>query len=264
MKIFSILTFTCLLFFTGCSSKPKIDSNGNYIKNDSIQSGKVIPADTYYTGTDSLYITLVGHGSLMFEYKGKIIHVDPYSDVADYSKLPKANLVLITHEHSDHFDINALDAIKAADTRFIMSKVCNDSLKYGEAVNNGDSTSFAGISIAVIPAYNIINKSPDGEFYHPYGRGNGYVLSFDNLRIYVAGDTENIPEMDVLKGTVDIAFIPKNLPYTMSDDMFIDAAKKVTPKVLYPYHMAEFDADKIGKALENTGIKIKVRPMVNK
>lgn len=232
--------------------------------NDKIQSGLEIPADKYVIGTDTLYVTLIGHGSLMFEYQGKIIHVDPYSSVADYSKLPKADLILITHEHADHLDETALKEIKKDETYFITSKVCNEILGYGEIVNNGETTKWNDIDIKAVPAYNIVHKRPDGELYHPKGRGNGYVLRFGEKLVYIAGDTENIPEMEQLKGKVEIAFLPKNLPYTMDDNKFIDAAKKVMPKYLYPYHMSEFKEGEIGEALADTGIKLRIRPMSNK
>lgn len=265
--LISVAVMLLTLGLVCCSSKAKSENKENNMENNSENItllGEVIPSDTYGEGDNTLHVTLVGHGSLMFEYKEKIIHVDPYSNVADYTKLPKADLILLTHEHADHLDQNALNEIKTTNTQFIMSKACNEILKYGEVVNNGDKTEFFDVKIDVVPAYNIVNKRPDGEYYHPKGRGNGYILYFEGTTVYVAGDTENIPEMDRLKGSIDIAFLPKNLPYTMSDDMFIDAAKKVMPKYLYPYHMSEFDNDKIGKALEGTDIKVEVRPMSNK
>lgn len=265
MKFTTTLLFcVCLILINGCSMKPKNVNIDGSADNDSIKSGKVIPMDSFRTKNGSLLVTLVGHGSVMFEHKGKIIHVDPYSEVADYSKLPKADLILITHEHYDHLDRNAIDSVKKADTRFIMSQACYDILEYGEVIGNGDSTVFEGIPISAVPAYNLVHKNPEGEFYHPKGRGNGYVLLFDGLRVYVAGDTENIPEMEGLRGSVDIAFFPKNLPYTMDDEMFAEAVKMVKPKYLYPYHMAEFNGTKINNLLNNKNIKILVRPMLNK
>ncbi len=262
----SVLLTILVLSMTACGNKNKSESEEQ--KTDdvveyTVLSGKAIPADTYGEGENLLYVTLVGHGSLMFEYRGKIIHVDPYSKIADYSKLPKADLILLTHEHADHMDQYAINLVKKDDTRFIMSQSCYDILKYGDVLSNGDITHFNNFIIATVPAYNIKNKRPDGEYYHPKGRGNGYTLHFEGTTVYVAGDTENIPEMESLKGSVDIAFLPKNLPYTMSDDMFIDAAKKVMPKHLYPYHMSEFDNNKISKALEGTDIKLEIRPMSN-
>lgn len=266
-KLFIVFLTVMSFSYIPCGNKNNQVMASNETKSGTTvkekQSGKVIPADSYDTGVDSLYVTLVGHGSLMFEYKGKIIQVDPYSSVANYSKLPKADLILITHEHADHLDQNAIDAVKKNDTKYIVSKICNEKLGYGNIIGNGDKVEWEGISIEAVPAYNIINKKPSGEHYHPKGQGNGYILTFDALHVYIAGDTENISEMDLLKGTIDIAFLPKNLPYTMSDEMFIDAAKKVSPRYLYPYHFSEFDETKINKALDGTNIKLVIRPMKN-
>lgn len=247
-----------------CSSDKKAQAaDANQIDTCAVAENAV-PFDVYDTNNGKLNVALLGHASLIFEYAGKTIYVDPYSAVADYSVLPKADLILLTHEHSDHLDKNAIDAIKKDDTRFIVSKVCNEQLGYGEIINNGDSANFENVHIQAIPAYNIVNKKDDGTFYHPKGRGNGYILTFGDKKVYVAGDTENIPEMDALKNSIYIAFLPKNLPYTMTDEMFVDAAKKVSPTYLYPYHMSEFDKDKIEKQLGDSKIEVLVRPMSQK
>lgn len=232
---------------------------GTYIP--AYSATKDISYDTYETSEGDLNIFVVGHASLLIEFKGKIIHVDPYSEVGDYSALPKADLVLLTHEHGDHLDEAAIQNIKKETTHFIVSKECSKILAYGEAVNNGDVTSFEGICIEVVPAYNIVNKNDEDEFYHPKGRGNGYILTFGDKKVYIAGDTENIPEMNRLKGSIYIAFLPKNMPYTMTDDMFVDAAKKVSPKHLYPYHFWELDTQKMEERLKDSGIELLVRPM---
>lgn len=265
MKKNLFLLLAIVFAFAACGNKSKTADSAktDETKTDSLMAQEYIKADVYETNKGPLKVTLVGHGSIMFEYNGQIIHVDPYSKVADYTKLPKADLIILTHEHGDHLDTVAINAVKKAETSYIVSKVCNEILGYGDVVSNGDHTHWSTLHIDVVPAYNIVNKKPDGEYYHPKGRGNGYIFTFGDKRVYVAGDTENIPEMDKLKDKIDIAFMPKNLPYTMTDDMFIDAAKKVMPKVLYPYHMSEFDQEKIGKALEGTGIKLEVRPMSN-
>ncbi|MDU1889382.1 MAG: MBL fold metallo-hydrolase [Dysgonomonas sp.] len=264
-KVLMLTTLAVSFMFISCGNKSNTTNMSE--TKDSVNMAKqeeYIKADVYETDKGELKVTLVGHGSVMFQYAGKTIQIDPYSNVTDYSKLPKADLIIITHEHGDHLDTMAIDAVKKADTHFIVSKVVNEILGYGDVINNIDKTEWSGIPIEAVPAYNIINKNPQGNFYHPKGRGNGYIFTFGDKKVYVAGDTENIPEMDTLKGQIDIAFLPKNLPYTMTDDMFVDAAKKVMPKVLYPYHMSEFDQEKIGKALDGTGIKLEVRPMMNK
>lgn len=263
MKKILLPIIATLFLFSACGGKTNSgNSDGKHADTLGVAE-EYIKSDIYETSGGKLNVTLIGHGSLMFGYQGKVVYVDPYSKVADYTKLPKADLILLTHEHSDHLDTIAIDAIKKADTHFIVSKVCNEILGYGDVIVNGDHSHWRSLHIDAVPAYNIVNKKPDGEAYHPKGRGNGYIIAFGNKRVYVAADTENIPEMDKLNGKIDIAFLPKNLPYTMTDEMFIDAAKKVSPKVLYPYHMSEFDQDKIGKALEGTGIQLEIRPMKN-
>lgn len=265
----NFIAFVVVVSSVSCNVKSKGISKDelNKMQKEQImlQTDKAIPSDSYQTSDGELKITLVGHASLIFEYQGKIIHVDPFSNVADYSLLPKADLILLTHEHHDHLDPEAIDKIKKVDTRFIMSKVCNDQLGIGEIINNGEDKSFEDVLIHAVPAYNIVNKNPEGGYFHPKGRGNGYVLTFGDKKVYIAGDTENIPEMELLKSeNIFIAFLPKNLPYTMNDDMFTDAVRKVLPTYLYPYHFSEFNKEKIEKALNDTNVKILVRPMSNK
>lgn len=261
----SLLLFTSIILFAfvACSGKSKKAETANSENNDLMIQSEYIKPDVYSTNNGELKVTLVGHASLIFEYAGKIIHVDPYSQIADYSRLPKADFIILTHEHGDHLDKAAIDAVKTDSTHFIVSETCNEILGYGDVMKNGDSLALACFTIDAVPAYNMVNKNPQGVFYHPKGRGNGYIFTFGDKKIYVAGDTENIPEMDKLKNSIYIAFLPKNLPYTMTDDMFIDAAKKIQPEILYPYHMSEFDQNKIGKVLDGYNIKLQIRPMKN-
>lgn len=252
MKKALIFIFTLALFFT-------VSAQG---KNLSVCE------HSYQTSLGKINIVLIGHGSLRIDFQDKDdvkhIYIDPYSAVGDYETMPKADLILLTHEHADHLDQSAINAIKKENTKFVVSESCNQILGYGTAISNGESFFFHNIDIEAVPAYNIKNVKPDGEAYHPKGRGNGYILIFQDFRVYVAADTENIPEMDSLKGTIDVAFLPKNLPYTMTDEMFVDAAKKISPKYLYPYHFSEFNKDKIEKELQDTGIQLIVCPMSSK
>lgn len=265
LVLFLIVLSTLLV---GCGNKSKENKGVDENNIDSLEQ-TYIKADIYETTSGPLKVTLVGHASVMFEFEGKVIHVDPYSQVADYSKLPKADLILITHEHADHLDTTAINLIKKGDTELICTKAVRDVLGYGKIMVNGEVSGWNSVFMVAVPAYNIVNKKSDGEAYHPMGRGNGYILTMADKRVYIAGDTENIPEMETFKGAVKglgdihIAFLPKNLPYTMTDDMFIDAAKMLQPHVLYPYHMSDFDEGKIGKALDGLGIELKVRPMKN-
>ncbi len=204
---------------------------------------------------DSFVIHFLGHASVMIEYSDKIIHIDPSSAQANYELLPPADLVLITHGHGDHYDLNALNNIKKESTEMICNQAVYDLETYKvqkTALKNGESCVKYGIEINAVPAYNIVNGS-----YHPKGIGNGYIIKFGEKRVYVAGDTESIPEMDNL-GEIDIAFIPMNLPYTMTPEMADEAAKKVNPDILYIYHYGKSDTAKIRSLLQDQDMEIRI------
>ncbi|MDR0676429.1 MAG: MBL fold metallo-hydrolase [Elusimicrobiota bacterium] len=234
---FLIILFLCSII--SCSKSDSID-----FENGVEENNFPILGDRYETDEEELFIDLLGHASIKILFNDKFIYVDPYGQIADYSILPKADLILITHEHRDHFDIDAINKIQKLNTKFITSQIVGDNLEVdAEVLNNGENTVWESIKIEAAPAYNLIHKNDIGEFFHPKGRGNGYVLSFNNFRLYIAGDTENIPEMADLKN-IKVAFLPKNIPYTMTDEMFVDAAKKVNPQFLYVYHNDPQDTNK--------------------
>ncbi len=224
------------------------------------QERKPPEQDTIKTETGDLTITFIGHGSLMFGYQGKVIHVDPVSREGDYSKMPKADLVLITHEHGDHLDPKALGLIRKDQTKVVLTKACAPKVPDGKIVKNGDVVTVDGFKIEAVPAYNIAHKRPDGQPFHPKGAGNGYVITFDKTRVYVAGDTENIPEMAELKD-IGIAFLPMNLPYTMTPEMVADAARMFQPRILYPYHYGETDPNVLVDLLKESKIEVRIRKM---
>jgi L-ascorbate metabolism protein UlaG (beta-lactamase superfamily) len=217
--------------------------------------------DVIKTSKGDLEITFIGHGSLMLKFGGKVIHVDPFSRLADYTKLPKADLVFITHEHQDHLDQVALLNITTTKTVVVLTEKCAEKLPGGIIMRNGDSRKVEGIGVEAVPAYNIVHKRDNGQPYHIKGIGNGYVLTFGDKRVYIAGDTENIPEMGRLK-RIDIAFLPMNLPYTMTPEMVADAARSFKPKVLYPYHYSDTDPSRIVELLkDNREIEVRIRRM---
>jgi L-ascorbate metabolism protein UlaG (beta-lactamase superfamily) len=207
-----------------------------------------------------LAITFVGHGTLMFGYNGLVIHVDPVGREADYSVMPKADLVLITHEHGDHLDPDALEKIKKGGTIIVLNRNSAKKCGHGLVMKNGDVKTVRGLKIEAVPAYNIVSKRDSGAPYHPQGNGNGYVVTFGDKRVYVAGDTENVPEMAKLKN-IDIAFLPMNLPYTMSPEMAADAARAFRPKVLYPYHYGNTEVQKITELLGEEDIEVRIRQL---
>jgi L-ascorbate metabolism protein UlaG (beta-lactamase superfamily) len=217
--------------------------------------------DVVTTSKGNLEITFIGHGSLMFTYKNIVIQVDPFSRLADYAGLPKANLILITHEHRDHLDPDALKNVRTDRTFVILTETCAAKISGGIVMKNGDVETVGGLTIEAIPAYNLVHMRSEGVPFHPKGIGNGYVVTFGDTRVYVAGDTENIPEMKNLK-KIDYAFLPMNLPYTMTPEMVADAAKAFKPKVLYPYHFGNTDTTQLVELMKGTPeVEVRVRKM---
>ncbi|GBU20431.1 hypothetical protein R80B4_00309 [Fibrobacteres bacterium R8-0-B4] len=218
--------------------------------------------ETVKTSKGDVEITCVGHASLILTFGGKVIHVDPWSAKADYAALPKADAVLITHQHSDHLDTAALKHILQKSTVCVTNAKTLETWKPESSIvlSNGQSTDLFGIHIDAVPAYNIKHKRPDtGIPFHPKGEGNGYILTIGDKKIYIAGDTENIPEMKALKG-IDVAFLPMNLPYTMTPEMVADAAKGFKPKILYPYHYGETKTSELVELLKGEkGVEVRIR-----
>ena len=219
------------------------------------------PPDTIKTSAGDLVITFIGHGSLLFTFGGTTIYVDPYSKLADYAKLPKADVILITHEHRDHLDPAAIEKVRTGKTTIVLTEAGAEQVSGGMVVKNGDVKAIKGMTVEAVPAYNIVSKRENGQPYHPKGVGNGYIITFGDKRVYVAGDTENIPEMKSLKN-IDIAFLPMNLPYTMTPEMVADAAKIFRPRVLYPYHTGETDVAKLSALMKDQKeIEVRIRSM---
>ena len=218
--------------------------------------------DVITTDIGDVKITFIGHATLMIKFGDKMIHIDPWTKLADYSMLPKADIILITHDHYDHLDVKAIDLIKKADTQIIFSKSCQGKIDGGMMMENGQTKDIAGVTIEAVPAYNLEHKRPDGQPFHPKGDGNGYILTFGKTRIYIAGDTENTPEMKALKN-INVAFLPMNLPYTMTPQMVADAVRAFKPKILYPYHYGDTDTGKLLvllKDFKETEIRIRKMP----
>ena len=202
-----------------------------------------------------LQITFIKHGSLLLQFDGHTIYIDPVSDYADYAKLPKADLILVTHEHGDHLDPRAIAKIEQPSTILIANAASQEKLGQGKVMKNGEQLQpLPWIDILAVPAY---NTTPGREKFHPRHRDNGYVLTLGGTRIYIAGDTEDIPEMKQLKN-IDIAFLPVNQPYTMTVPQAVHAAKMINPRILYPYHYGETAIEQLKKELEGQP-KIDVR-----
>lgn len=249
MRLPPILAFTAALTLFGASA----------LAQDAAQ-GAEPETMTFETSDGPLMVTPVGHGSLRFEYNDKVIHVDPYSDVADYSAQPKADWVWITHDHPDHYDPAALEAVQTETTQYIMDSTSAETFGGGDAVTvmqNGDETTADGVTVRAVPAYNLVQGPEPGTKFHPKGQYNGYVATFGDFTIYIAGDTECVPEMGNL-GNVDLAFVPINLPYTMPPEEAVGCIKVISPAVVVPYHQGEADPQVVADALEGSDIEVRV------
>lgn len=220
-------------------------------------------SDVVETSEGDLEMFFIGHGTLMFRFNDMVIHIDPTMREADYSSMPDADLILVTHQHGDHLDLNAINHILRGNTRIVMSQSCVDQLEDFKAMvmKNGDKRTLLGLDIEALPAYNIKHRRPGGDPYHPKGEGNAYILNFGDTRVLIGGDTENVPEIKAAEN-VDIAFLPMNLPYTMTPEMVADAARAIRPAILYPYHYGKTDPGLLVELLkEDKDIEVRIREL---
>ncbi len=227
-----------------------VEKNGSTYEIDSFttQSGKTVR------------IQALVHASMRIQYEDTEIEIDPVSKLGektiDYTSLPKADYIFITHEHYDHLDTAAIKLLTGDKTQLVTNQTCADILGYGTVMANGDVLQLADdITVEAVPAY---NTSEGRQNFHPKGRDNGFILTLDGLRIYIAADTEDIPEMVNIKD-IDIAFLPCNQPYTMTVEQLVNAARMVKPKVLFPYHYGQTDVSGIPSQLEADGIEVRIR-----
>jgi L-ascorbate metabolism protein UlaG (beta-lactamase superfamily) len=226
-----------------------------------MKTQKSFETDLFPTSAGDLSITFLGHASLLIAFNGKNIHIDPFGQVADYSNLPKADMIICTHEHFDHLDPQALATIRTPTTILVLNPAGVRQVGAGIAMRNGDTRTVGGLRIEAVPAYNLVHKREDGQPFHPKGVGNGYIMTFGDTRVYIAGDTENIPEMKDVRN-IDIAFLPMNLPFTMTPEMVAEAAKVIKPRILYSHHYGNTNVSKLVDLLKTeTGIEVRIRKM---
>lgn len=214
--------------------------------------------DTFKTAAGELKITPVKHGTVLLQIAGKAWYVDPWSQ-AEFSTLPKADVILITDIHGDHMDPAAIAKIAKVSTVIIAPKAVAATVKEAKVIGNGERATVDGVEIEAVPMYNLKRGPADGKLYHDKGRGNGYVLNIGGKRIYFSGDTEATPEMKALKN-IDVAYICMNLPYTMPPDEAAAGVKAFRPKVVYPYHFRGSDLAVFESALKGeNGIEVRIR-----
>ncbi len=200
------------------------------------------------------------HSSIRIEFDGKEIEIDPVCKLGDrsidYTAFPKADYLFVTHEHHDHLDKNAIEILTKEETQLITNDRCASMLGYGRVMANGDRLELADwLSVEAVPAYNTTEEHLQ---FHPKGRDNGFILTIDGLRVYIAGDTEDIPEMADIKN-IDVAFLPCNQPYTMTVEQLVKAAKTVKPKVLFPYHYGQTEVSGIAGQLKGEDVEVRIR-----
>jgi len=215
------------------------------------------PLDTFKTRAGEVKLTPIRHASLMLEAGGTVIHVDPWHE-GNYDGLPPADIILITDIHGDHLDAPAIAKVKKPGTIIIAPAAVAKTVPEATVLNNGEKKTIGKFTIEAVPMYNMTRGPSAGKLYHDKGRGNGYIVTYGGDRFYIAGDTEGTPEMRGLKN-IDVAFVPMNLPYTMTPQEAADAVKAFHPKVVYPYHYRESDTKQFAEDLKGSGIDVRLR-----
>ena len=218
---------------------------------------KEIETDSFTTKEgETVTVHFIQHASFYLTYKNMIIYSDPVTyEGVDYNKLPKADIILITHDHYDHLDKKAIAQISKSNTVIYCNKIAGKEIKTGTVLKNGDKVSEI-IDIEAVPAY---NTTKGRSIYHPKDRDNGYIITLGGSRIYIPGDCEDMPEMAQFKN-IDVAFLPINQPYTMTVAQAINAAKILKPKILYPIHYSDTDLTGLS-VLREAGIEVRVFKM---
>jgi len=212
--------------------------------------------EEFATSAGTLQVIPIQHASLLIKAGGKVLYVDPAQGT--YDGLPPADYILITDIHGDHLSAPTIAKLKKASTVIIAPDAVAKSVAGSTILSNGQTKTVGAWTIEAIPMYNLTRGPSAGQLYHDKGRGNGYVITYGGLRIYIAGDTENIPEMRALKN-IDVAFIPMNLPYTMTPEEAAAAVKAFKPKIVYPYHYMGSDLKAFEAALNGSGVEVRIR-----
>jgi len=219
-----------------------------------------LDGDKIATRDGDLTIHPINHATFVMAWKDKTIYVDPVGGGKRFDGLPKPDLILVTDIHGDHLDAGMLEAIGGSATIVVPAAVAEKlPEKLGKQTTmlaNGETKSVAGVSIEAVPMYNL---TADRLKYHNKGRGNGYVVTLGGKRVYISGDTEDIPEMRALKN-IDVAFVCMNLPYTMTVEQAAGAVREFKPKIVYPYHYRGSDTEKFKQLVgSDGGVEVRLR-----
>ncbi len=219
-----------------------------------------LQGDVFDLNLNEIIIHPINHASLLISINGTIIYVDPVGPRSRYNAMPAPDFTLLTHEHSDHYDPELLRGIVSNARPLITNPAVYSKLpasikSSASPMENGENRALYNMMIEAVPAY---NTTADRKHFHPKGRDNGYILNVEQARIYIAGDTEDIPEMRALTN-IDIAFVPMILPWTMDETQAASAVNEFTPSVVYPYHYGPSDIGKFKSLIEATNASTDVR-----
>ena len=227
----------------------------------SARSADKIDGDHIATSEGDLIVHPINHATFVMSWKDETIYVDPVGASKRFGGLPKPDLILVTDIHGDHLSPETLEAVAEAKTTIVAPSAVAEKLpeklrKQTTVLPNGETKSVAGVSIESVPMYNL---TADRLKYHNKGRGNGYVVTLGGKRVYLSGDTEDIPEMRALKN-IDVAFVCMNLPYTMTEEQAASAVREFKPKIVYPYHYRGSDTEKFKKLVgSDSSIEVRLR-----
>ena len=216
-----------------------------------------VPPDTIPASGGSITIQPINHATLQITHGGHVIDVDPVGQ-ADFGGLPAPDIIFVTDIHPDHLDPAAVAKRRKAATKIVAPAAAAAKLEGAIVMKNGESREVDGVRVEAVPMYNLQRGPSPGQLFHDKGRGNGYVVTLGGKRIYVAGDTECIPEMKALKD-IDVAFVPMNLPYTMTPSEAAECVKAFKPGIVYPYHYRGQNLEEFSSALKGSGIDVRIR-----
>ncbi len=226
-----------------------------------LSAAEPLSGDRVATREGDLVIHPINHATLALGWKRLTVYVDPVGGAARFANLPSPDLILLTDIHGDHLSADTLKAVAVEKTALVAPAAVAAQLpaelrSRTTVLTNGESKSLLGIGIEAVPMY---NTTPERANYHTRGRGNGYLLSFADKRVYLSGDTEDIPEMRALKN-IDVAFLCMNLPYTMTVEQAASAVRAFRPKIVYPYHYRGSDLEKFKQLVgSDAGVEVRLQ-----
>ena len=253
----SVCVMISLLALAACAPVPEPEPAP---LAETAPSGPMVSGDVIATDNGDLVVQPINHATFAMSWDGQTIYVDPVGGAERFEGLPSPDLILITDVHGDHLDAATLEAVATADTMIVAPAAVVEGLPEGlssqaQTLANGAEISVLGLNVEAVPMY---NTTEDRLMYHENGRGNGYVLTVGGKRLYISGDTEDIPEMRALEN-IDVAFVCFNLPFTMTEAQAASAVVEFAPAVVYPYHYGESDVNMFAELVAEGGGEIEVR-----